>query len=208
MEKEFLFTNDWFNITAKRNWQSLLPQVKPTKILEVGSFEGNSICFLAENNDWCDELKVFCIDTWEGSIEHKERYLNMSEVEKRFDHNIELAQEISQKNIEVTKLKGFSDYHLSKLISDGFANYFDFVYVDGSHQAPDVLLDAVLAFKLIRVKGFIGFDDYTWYENLPYGKDPIRCPKFAIDAFTNIYFRKLEIASSLNRQMYVQKIAE
>ena len=145
MGKEFLFTNDWFNITAKRNWQSLLPQVKPTKILEIGSFEGNSICFLAENNDWCDELKVFCVDTWEGSIEHKERHLNMSEVEKRFDHNIELAQEISQKNIEVTKLKGFSDYHLSKLISDGFANYFDFVYsINTLHNLHNYDLDKAL----------------------------------------------------------------
>lgn len=67
----------------------------------------------------------------------------------------------------------------------GKKNYFDFIYVDGSHRAPDVLCDAVLGFKLPKVGGFMAFDDYLQAERawLPYGTDPLRCPKPAIDAY-------------------------
>jgi hypothetical protein len=37
------------------------------------------------------------------------------------------------------------------------------------------------------------FDDYLWAEGLRGDKDPLRCPKPAIDAFINIYLRKLQI---------------
>ena len=37
-----------------------------------------------------------------------------------------------------------------------------FIYVDGSHEAPDVLFDAILAHKLVKNNGIIAFDDYLW----------------------------------------------
>ena len=92
--------------------------------------------------------------------------------------------------------KGFSDIEMSRLLANGKQNYFDFIYIDGSHQAPDVLCDAILGFKLLKVNGFIAFDDYLWQEQLPYGTDPIRCPKPGIDAFTNIYCRKIQIRNA------------
>jgi hypothetical protein len=73
------------------------------------------------------------------------------------------------------------------LVAAGKQGYFDFIYVDGSHQAPDVLADAFLSFRLLRENGVIAFDDYLWQEALPDGIDSIRCPKLAIDAFTNIH---------------------
>ena len=75
----------------------------------------------------------------------------------------------------------------------------------GSHQAPDVLSDAVLSFSLLREGGVIAFDDYLWAEDMSYGRDPLRCPKPAIDAFINIYFRKVEVISAPLYQMYIRK---
>jgi hypothetical protein len=54
----------------------------------------------------------------------------------------------------------------------------------------------------------MAFDDYLWAENLPTGIDPIRCPKPAIDAFTNLYCRKLRILQAPLYQLYVQKVAD
>jgi hypothetical protein len=34
---------------------------KPKNVLEIGSFEGRSTCWLLENTD----AKVTCVDTWE-----------------------------------------------------------------------------------------------------------------------------------------------
>ena len=56
---------------------------------------------------------------------------------------------------------------------------FDLVYIDGSHEAADVLADAVLAWPLLKPAGLLGFDDYTW-RGFP---EPERCPALGIDAF-------------------------
>ena len=97
-----------------------------------------------------------------------------------------------------------------KLITKGDKFYFsdfDFIYIDGSHQAPDVLYDALLSFRLLRVGGIMVFDDYLWAENIGFEHDPIRCPKPAIDAFTNIYCRKVLTLTQPLYQLYVQKIS-
>jgi hypothetical protein len=41
---------------------------------------------------------------------------------------------------------------------------FDFIYIDGSHMRVDVLLDAVLAWQLLKPGGFMVLDDYEWNE--------------------------------------------
>jgi predicted O-methyltransferase YrrM len=97
----------------------------------------------------------------------------MSDVEKRFHHNTKLAISKVKNNVQIVTHKGLSNLALSKLITEGKQGYFDFIYVDGSHQAPDVLSDAVLSFTLLKRNGVIAFDDYLWQESLPYGTDPI-----------------------------------
>ena len=205
-DKEFKFSNNWFNVNSKKNWQFLLPALKPKKVLEVGSFEGQSACYIIKNNSWFDHIELHCIDTWEGGIENKKHRVDMKSVEKRFDENISIAQRFALKPSVVKKYKNDSFIQLTELVSNGFLNYFDFIYIDGSHQAPDVLTDAILCFNLLKVGGVMGFDDYSWTEKLPYGNDPIRCPKISIDAFTTIFTRKISIINTSNRQMYVQKV--
>jgi len=205
------YTNNWFVEAAKGVWDSLITQINPTRILEIGSYEGASTCYLIEKLAPLKEIELHCVDTWEGSLEHKKKTnyeANMSEVEKRFHHNTKVAVSKVENSVQLVIHKGFSDLALSKLIAEGKQGYFDFIYVDGSHQAPDVLCDALLSFRLLKNNGVIAFDDYLWQEQLPYGADPIRCPKPAIDAFTNIYCRKIRIISAPLFQLYVQKISD
>ena len=42
------FTNDWFGATGRYIWDKILPQLGPKRILEIGSYEGRSACFLIE----------------------------------------------------------------------------------------------------------------------------------------------------------------
>ena len=85
---------------------------------------------------------------------------------------------------------------------------FRFVYVDGSHQAPDVLCDAVLGFKLLKIGGVLAFDDYLWAETSETTKDPLRCPKPAIDAFVNVNFQKLRVIKAPLYQLFIQKLTD
>ncbi|MCE1185898.1 MAG: class I SAM-dependent methyltransferase [Zoogloea sp.] len=210
-ESFYQFTNNWFEGAAKSVWDALIPQINPKRVLEIGSYEGASACYLIDKISEYQDLELHCIDTWEGGIEHQvggSAQTDMSEVEQRFRHNTKIATERAGHIVDLFCYKGYSDIELSKMLAKGMQGYFDFIYVDGSHQAPDVLLDAVLSFKLLRVDGVLAFDDYLWQEPLPYGTDPVRCPKIAIDAFSNIYCRKTRIISAPLYQLYVQKISE
>lgn len=207
-ESGYQFTNDWFLHGGKKVWDSLIPQINPTRILEIGSYEGASLCYLIDRLSPHKALEIHCIDSWQGGVEHQSGSVieaRMSDVEKRFIYNTRFAIDRAPNRVDLTVHKGFSDAQLAKLLVSGKTEYFDFIYIDGSHQAPDVLLDAVLSFKLLKVNGVIAFDDYLWQEQLSYGTDPLRCPKIAIDAFVNIYSRKLHVISAPLYQLYVQK---
>ena len=208
-EANYKFTNNWFD-EHKEVWSQLLKQINPIKILEVGSYEGKSTVFMIETLASNNAIEIHCVDSWEGGIEHKAGgYVeaNMSNVEARFQHNIKVATNRFSCIVELNIHKGLSKKQLPKLLANGMQGYYDFIYIDGSHQAPDVLLDAILGFELLRVGGVIAFDDYLWQEPLATGTDPIRCPKISIDAFTNIYCRKLTVLRAPLCQLFIRKIS-
>lgn len=197
----YLFTNSWFLQTAKSSWDILIPSIKPKKILEVGSYEGASTCYLIDLlASESEDLEIHAIDTWEGGHDHNG--IDMTSVKDKFDNNTKLA--IGSKKVDLKIHKGTSDIELSRLLSTGFKNYFDFIYIDGSHQTEDVLTDAVLGFKLLKPQGVMAFDDYLWREISDRGFVE-NAPKLAIDAFININFSKLEIICALNSQVYISK---
>ena len=209
-ESDYIFSNNWFDQNSEI-WSQLFKQLKPTRILEVGSYEGRSTAYIIESLANINDIEIHCIDNWEGGIEHKRGgswESNMTDIEARFKHNMQIATSRSTHAVKLEIHKGFSSRELPKLASNNMQEYFDFIYIDGSHQAPDVLLDAVLGFQLLRVGGVMIFDDYLWQEPLPEGTDPIRCPKISIDAFTNIYCRKLNvIIGAPIYQLHIEKIS-
>lgn len=206
---DYEFTTKWFDSVARGVWDNLIPQVNPTRILEVGSYEGASTCYLVEKLGSLNNIEVHCVDTWLGGLEHQQDGIapaDMVSVEQRFHRNVSIAKARAKNSVSLFVHKRSSANGLAGLISEGKSNYFDFIYIDGSHQAPDVLCDAVLGFQLLRENGVMAFDDYLWYEPLPGGVDPIRCPKVAIDAFVNIYCRKIRVLRAPLYQLYIQKI--
>jgi predicted O-methyltransferase YrrM len=205
-----IFTAPWFN-AVRPKWDQLIPHVKPSRILEIGSYEGASACYLIETLATERALEIHCVDSWAGGVEHASNgqfEADMAAVEARFHRNTRLAIAKAGHAVSLTVHKEPSDIALARLLAEGRRGHFDFVYVDGSHEAPDVLGDAVLGFKLLRVGGVMAFDDYLWVEKLPQGRDLLRCPKPAIDAFVNLHLRKLDILRAPLWQLYVRKIAE
>lgn len=200
----YQFTADWFALHA-RVWDSLIGRLMPTKILEIGSYEGRAASYLIEKCAAAGPIEIYCVDTWEGSHEHDKR--TMPSVERRFDHNVMVAVQQAPHPVSFRKLKKPSIDALATLIATDVPQ-FDLIYIDGSHQATDVLADAVLGFQLLRIGGIMIFDDYYWHEE-PAGKqDFFNMPKPAIDAFVNIFQRKLQFIGGLpNYQVYLEKIS-
>lgn len=197
---EYQFTEDWFN-WAPEVWNQLTPMLSGTaghrQFLEIGSFEGRSSIWIAENMmTEGDELR--CIDTWEGGEEHGEK--NMGEVEERFRHNLIVATEKLPRR-RIFQLKGTSTKRLAELQSHPSEQSFDFIYIDGSHIAKDVLTDACMAWPLLKPKGVMVFDDYLWTPN---ARDILHRPKLAIDVFTNLFAEEVEFVH-IGYQLVIRK---
>ena len=192
---EYQFTKDWFQ-WAPEVWKQLtplLPHGRVRHFLEIGSFEGRSMVWIAENMmNPGDTLN--CIDTWQGGEEHGAE--DMAAVEARFDHNRDKV--LAENDVEILKDKGTSTLVLSHKLRHG--GLYDFIYIDGSHTAPDVITDACMAWPLLKLEGLMVFDDYMWGNP----RDALHRPKIAIDAFTNIFGETAEIVH-VGYQLVVRK---
>lgn len=187
IDTEYQFTTDWFH-WAPETWlqlKGMIPRYTEygTEFLEIGSFEGRSTVWTIENL-MEDGDHITCIDTWEGGEEHNK--IAMSEVEQRFTHNLQVAYQKFPARAAL-KRRGKSTTLLAEEICEGSS--YDFIYVDGSHTAPDVLADAVMAWRMLSKGGLMVFDDYVWGDP----RDVLHRPKLAIDSFVNIYAEQLDL---------------
>ena len=183
-----MFTNNWFEITAKKNFEKhflSFASVEDLKFLEIGCYEGQASVWLMENT--LADLTV--IDTFEGSEEHDKQFEKT--LLARFSDNIEGHQD----RVEV--LVGTSQKHLKTLKN----KTYDFIYIDGDHHAKNALEDAVLAFPLLKQGGRMIFDDYTWGQ----GMDLYDTPRAGIDAFLTVYGNQLEVLDK-NSQVVIKKL--
>ncbi len=205
MDDKYEFTVDWFS-QYWNNWVSLTANQRISKILEIGSFEGRSACTMIDHFSRTAPLEVFCIDHWSGGTD--QTGFDMAKVEQRFNRNIQRAIAGTANPVKVQKHRGKSIEMLSALLVNGYREYFDLVFVDGSHEAPDVLGDLVLSYELCASGGLMICDDYLW-SGVPHGsEDLLAMPRLAIDAFGRVFTRKVALWGGLPLyQMYFRKTA-
>lgn len=147
---------------------------KDIRALEIGSFEGRSTAW------WLDNLPIkemVCVDTWKGTEEDFNTIpVDFTKVFINFLYNV---------GERVNWIKESSHTAIPKLDGE-----FDFIYVDGSHMAKDVLLDGLLCDRILAKEGLILFDDYEWEEGI---RPELNRPKIGINAFYNVNFHRYEM---------------
>ena len=164
------FTQDWFTRYIPK-WKELLGEMsgKPgIRALEVGSFEGRSACWLLENVLTGTAAHLDCVDTFTAPVETVVDHLDARGLRARFDANIAPWRERVTVHVDE-----------SANVLRSLTGPYDFIYIDGSHLAPDVLADAVLAWLLLKSGGIMIFDDFRW-DRMP---RPEQCPGIAIEGF-------------------------
>lgn len=148
------FTKDWFSINIP-HWEKLLDRYKGKpnlRFLEIGCFEGRATVWLLEHILTDTTSKITVIDTFKGSQEHKK--IDLTSLKQTFEKNIKPYK--SQVDILEGKSQDF--------FPSSDRNYFDFIYIDGSHEAIDVLRDGICSWDMLKIGGMMIFDDFTWGE--------------------------------------------
>ena len=172
------FQTQWFDQNIPY-WQQYLHRFKDKpnlKFLELGCFEGRATKWLLTHILTDSTSKIIVVDTFEGSPEFSLGNIDASNLEATFMKNVAKHK----KKVEVWKGR-------TELIDKADYNQFDFIYVDASHQAIDVLHDGVMSFNLLKPGGSIIFDDYTWAPELSVRERPHKAIQALIDIWGGYY---------------------
>jgi predicted O-methyltransferase YrrM len=177
-----VFSTDWVSDNlAQREPELAHLKGKPARGLEIGSFEGRSAIWFAENILTHPDARLTCVDLFGARLDDF------------FDHNLK-ATGVADR---IIKRKGFSRDVLKTLPVDSY----DFVYVDGCHLATCAMEDMVLSWMLLKVGGIMIVDDYTWD-----GNERLNVPAPAIDAFLELYAPAIELIAK-DTQASFRKVA-
>ncbi|KAI0030631.1 nucleotide-diphospho-sugar transferase [Vararia minispora EC-137] len=199
-EQKYRFTEnqDWFSFNAD-TWRALFPRIQSStpRALEIGTWEGRSAVFLLQ--ELCrTNGSLTCIDHFDlmNTAAGRERY-------SKVVHNLTSTGKAFR------ILDEFSTPALMKLLEESVsadAPGYDFIYIDGSHEADDTFLDGELAWRLARKEAIVIFDDYNW------NVEPMESrhhPKRGIDAFMALHAAEYEqLSSPTQYQMILQKKSE
>ena len=183
---DYHFTYDWFSGHIPK-WQVQLAALmnRPCRLLEIGSFEGRSAVWLADNVLSDPAATLTCIDPW--------TYQSTFGLggEELFDLN----RGRCARSHQIIKIKGYSIEVLPTLQAG-----FDFAYIDGSHEARDCLSDWVYTLPLMKSGGLVCFDDYQWID--PTYQTRI-LPRVAIDCVLEFWADVIEVVDK-DRQVWVR----
>ena len=188
--KEGTFTQDWFSWNVPY-WEHHA-RVNQTgddirEVLEVGSFEGLSSCYILQA---FPNARLTCVDTWAGSDEHGGAD-RMGKAEANFDANTRPFAG------RITKWKETSRSFFGRTSA---AATYDLVYVDGSHRCEDVVFDGLCAYDLLKVGGTLIFDDYLW----DFYPDTARNPANAVNHFVKVMSPRMKVRMAYHQVILVK----
>jgi predicted O-methyltransferase YrrM len=131
------FTSDWFshNIPA---WSGFFGSIgwdrdAPKTIIEIGSYEGRASLWMLESLLGNEQSRLHCVDVFADQDQPNSYW-------HRFKANVLNSAHGAKVEAHATTSFAF----LNRLVAEG--GKADFIYIDGSHRAADVLEDLVLSF--------------------------------------------------------------
>ena len=143
------FGEEWFSYPNL--YKSMVEKFSSgSKFVEIGSWKGKSSAYMAvEIANSNKDIDFYCVDTWEGSIEHK----NNTEISMLYDiflNNMKPVESyytpLKMKSLDA--VSRFGDHSL------------DFVFIDGSHEYEDVKEDIKAWLPKVKPGGILAGHDY------------------------------------------------
>jgi hypothetical protein len=150
---------------------SLLSELRPCRVLEVGSWKGASAIHMAGilSHLGLTDTEICCVDTWLGALEfwmdHNDttRYKSLNLV-----NGFPTVYYTFLKNVAALKATQLiTPFPVTSAIAARFFGIhnitFDIIYIDASHDYEDVLSDLRGYWSLVSPTGVMFGDDYHPY---------------------------------------------
>ena len=179
--------------TTAGNWTTHIPlsdyQDKPINYLEIGVLYGCNLLSVCNTYAKHPQSHMFALDPWEDYPDYQEYQEQLPNIYNTFLENIERS---SFKN-KISVVRGYSHIEVPKFQD----HFFDIIYIDANHEPEYVLEDAVVAFRKLKIGGYLIFDDYGWG-----GPD---MTQRGIDSFLKGYFKRVVVIGQPGSQLIVKK---
>lgn len=148
----YKYSQTWFlSSEIKNKLSTFLDKTKQNNILEIGSFEGLSSVFFADNFIDNQKSNLTCVDPFLSINNNDHSQFLQNNEEKNFDYNI-LTCKNSHK-ITVHKIT-------SDIFFKNNNKTYNFIYIDGCHEPEFIKRDMENSFKILEKNGIMWMDDY------------------------------------------------
>jgi len=188
---------NWFKLYADQYFTKHLSPLAGEpglRFLQIGAYTGDATVWLLDNILTGEGSVLVDVDTWHGSDEAAHEAFDWADVERVYDERTAEARLAAR----LCKVKARSSTYFTSWPLPAF----DFIYIDGAHDAFTVLNDAVSAYRVLKPGGLLAFDDYEWHS----GKGDPHDPGLAIDAIGACYQGRLELID-LGAQAWFRRVA-
>lgn len=191
------YTQDWSR--TRPHWDELFRGMgmagQPDLcFLEIGCYEGLATMWLLQHVLTHSTSRMHVVDTFLGSEEFEpmgifpDSYERFTKNISAYAHRVEVHVGRSE-----DKLREFRPVET-----------FDFIYIDGSHKAKDVLTDAVLCWPLLKKGRPMVFDDLRWAPpGHTYTAQDV--PSTGIQAFLSAFASEIDWGIDTTDQLTIKK---
>lgn len=142
----------WFE-EAYRRMLDTLPKDRPSRFVEIGSYQGKSAAYLGVEILHRElPCTLHCVDSWERPNDQEGPPIRAA-----FDHNIAPLAICLESQLEVHAM---GSVDAAQLFAD---DSVDVVFVDGDHSYEGVTADILAWWPKLKPNGWMGGDDFMMF---------------------------------------------
>jgi cephalosporin hydroxylase len=145
-KEKISYTTEYIDTPIKFVWQQSLSELKniqKARYLEIGTYEGGSLLWAMENVFLNGSCRADVIDPF-----------FLPRTREVFFRNIQAAGLLNRICVYEQKSR--------EILPNLEQDTYDLIYIDGDHRYSSVLFDALNSWPLLRVGGYLVFDDFYW----------------------------------------------